>query len=239
MASVLSARSALERLGRRSRRRRRIGPRRSRTLPASRRKSRRTSGGNGTTAASIEAGNWRGRRRGRIARLRRRDRERSRPRRARRRSGSNIAGSASPRAAHPSPQREGRSRAAARLPRPTRPAQAGAPSRETRLRSSGLASSRARNGRKRPAPPARLEGAQILLAEKVMRVGLVVGDVGERAARQRPLGLDDGVTFQQWRHVSERSAAEDVDDERIRLRLCLSRFRAWPTRSPRPSSSTD
>ena len=39
----------------------------------------------------------------------------------------------------------------------------------------------------------------------------------ERAARERPLGLDDGVAFEERHDVRERSAAEDIDDERIRL----------------------
>ena len=72
---------------------------------------------------------------------------------------------------------------------------------------------------------ARVEGVQILLAEQGHRVGLMVGDVSERASRQRPLGLDDGVALQERREVGERSAAEDIDDEQIRLAPVFPGFR--------------
>jgi len=53
----------------------------------------------------------------------------------------------------------------------------------------------------------------------------VIGDISERASRQRPLGLDDGVAFQERREIGERPAAEDIDDERIRLAPVLPGFR--------------
>ena len=61
---------------------------------------------------------------------------------------------------------------------------------------------------------------------RAMRVGLVIGDIGERATRERSLGLDKSVAFEQRPDVGERSAAQDVDDERIGFALVLPGFRA-------------
>ena len=78
-----------------------------------------------------------------------------------------------------------------------------------------------------------IEGVQILIVEQRLRLGLVIGDVSERAPRQRPLELDDDVAFQQWRHANERSTAEDIDDEQIRLAPVFPGF-SWGRRDRAP-----
>ena len=49
----------------------------------------------------------------------------------------------------------------------------------------------------------------------------MIGDIGKRAARERPLGFNDGVAFEEGDDVCERSAAQDVDNERIRCAFVL------------------
>ena len=76
------------------------------------------------------------------------------------------------------------------------------------------------------AGEARVERSQIRLPEQADGVRFVIGDVGKRTARKRPLGLDHRVAFEQWRDIGERTAAQDGDDERIRFAFVLPRFGA-------------
>ncbi len=63
-------------------------------------------------------------------------------------------------------------------------------------------------------------------AEELERVGFVVGDVGERAARERPLGSGERVALDERDHGSERAAAQHIDDERVGFAPAQPRSRA-------------
>jgi len=52
-----------------------------------------------------------------------------------------------------------------------------------------------------------VERAEIRFTKQSDGVGLVIGGVGKRAARERPLGFNDGVAFEEGDDVCERSAA--------------------------------